>query len=293
MSERPRTELYRQERYPREGEPGPEPGDEPEPGNDPFNPGVEPGDDPFNPGVEPGDDPFNPGVEPGPVPGPENNQGFNPQNPIDIQNPPPPPNERVQPGNNPLVAVGLDNLRMQAEQVGDQANNAPTESKLDTFNKYLTVVMGIGALVGIGSNIITFLQYAEARAKGQSGTQPAGLTPEQQAQLDQDITKWINLTDEQTWQKLSLLVKDEQLTYPQQFLLLNFLSRARSSGKSWSWDATSKNDLVQSLAQEFNDYTMYTKVWDYTYQGQHLPFDIGAEIIRLALVQKYLVTGGG
>lgn len=111
--------------------------------------------------------------------------------------------------------------------------------------------------------------------------------PQQQKDLTYGITQWIGLTDEQTWQKLYHLVQDDQLTYPQQVLVLNFVAKNSSNGWKLDLGRDRKYDLIMKLAADFNDYQMYYDVWAYTYKGQHLPFSVGAEVVGLALAQKY------
>jgi hypothetical protein len=210
-----------------------------------------------------------------------------PNQPLDVQPVVDLPNERVQPASDPKVDLLLDKLGALLENQGKAANSAPEQAKTDTFGKIMTGLMGLGSLVGLGPAIISILNYVELKTKGQNPSPPSGLTPQQQKDLTYGITQWIGLTDEQTWQKLYHFVQDDKLTYPQQILLLNFLARTRPTGGSWTWDATEKYNLIMKLAGDYNDYQMYYDVWAYTYKGRHLPFAVGAEVVGLALAQKY------
>jgi len=181
----------------------------------------------------------------------------------------------------------LDKLGALLEAQGEEANSAPEQEKHDTFGKIVFGFMGLGSLVGLGPALISIMNYIESKTKGQHPSPPSNLTPQQQKTLSDGITQWIGLTDEQTWQKLYHFVQDDKLTYPQQTLVLNFLARTRPTGKTWTWDAIQKYDLIMALAKDFNDYQMYYDVWAYTYKGQHLPFAVGAQVVGLALAQKY------
>lgn len=128
------------------------------------------------------------------------------------------------------------------------------------------------------------LTFFRNTSQGKS-TPHSPLPPNVQQDLKQKITAWLSLSDKQAWQKMGDLVKTDNLSKPQQVLLLNFLQPTRHASTTWQWTASAKRALVKQMAGEFNDYDMYYVMANYLYEGKALPFNIGAECVRLALAR--------
>ncbi|WJH35966.1 hypothetical protein N6H14_08720 [Paenibacillus sp. CC-CFT747] len=45
--------------------------------------------------------------------------------------------------------------------------------------------------------------------------------------------------------------------------------------------------LIDELSKVFNDYDIYHRIAAYKYKNQPLPFPVAAEVVKLALTQKY------
>ena len=191
----------------------------------------------------------------------------------------------------------LDRLEKLLADTMTRLDKTPRADKDSNTRRYLARFLGIAIIGAITATAVGLIcEFLSRKAHDEPTDDLQHIPPETQQQISDLVNKWKAETDEKYWEDLAQYVESNKPTAADQILFCNYTIQFCPSPDPWFWDSGADEiEIVDALEKLYDEgdpkstTVLYRNITKQTYQGEPLPRDVAASVLRLALAQIFQV----